>query len=252
MTEGWRVKLLILIWELALAACDGYAQTPAEKLPVFSVPCPVGQFTLFADPRSRTAFYAAEHLTPAVLKGDAERKRDFAGDPCIPFDWRATASDYDSPDYDAGHLAPAADYGNQAANNATFVITNAVPQDSSLNRGWWAQLEDQVRQMVDAHHEAYVVTLPLYLPNEDHKIEIRTIGKRRVWVPTDIAKAVLVIRDGEPLNMFGWLVPNSHVTADDVLHSFRVPVDEIEFDAGLDLFAWLPDKLEEKLESTKP
>lgn len=232
------------------------AVVTAEQQDIPQVPRPraVGQFTVCPDSRSRTAIYSYEHLTWEVVnRGQAQRDPNtgFKGDDTIPHEWRASDGDYAGNGYDEGHLAPFGDFGHQSAADATFILTNAVPQSPQLNRNLWRMIEAYVRGLVDKNHEAYVVTLPLYLPDGKGVISISTIGKHRVWVPTDVAKAVLVVKDGDPQTMLAWSVPNV-APVDENADKFRVSVDQIEFDAGLDLYAWLDESVQRKLESAEP
>jgi len=54
--------------------------------------------------------------------------------------------DYKKNEWDKGHLAPAATFSDSEDNlNKTFSFVNCAMQIDDLNRGEWAQLEQQVR-----------------------------------------------------------------------------------------------------------
>ena len=55
-------------------------------------------------------------------------------------------ADYYKNEWDKGHLAPAATFSDSEDNlNKTFSFINCAMQIDNLNRGEWAQLEQQVR-----------------------------------------------------------------------------------------------------------
>ena len=55
-------------------------------------------------------------------------------------------ADYYKNEWDKGHLAPAATFSDSEENlNKTFSFINCAMQIDNLNRGEWAQLEQQVR-----------------------------------------------------------------------------------------------------------
>ena len=52
---------------------------------------------------------------------------------------------YHAPFY-KGHLVPGATYSSTEERfRSTFVYTNAVPQRSGLNQGYWSQFEERIR-----------------------------------------------------------------------------------------------------------
>jgi hypothetical protein len=55
-------------------------------------------------------------------------------------------------------MAPNGDYGPMPEKVATFILSNAVPQDPNQNRQVWRELEENVRDLIAARGEAYIVT----------------------------------------------------------------------------------------------
>ena len=81
--------------------------------------------------------------------GDAERKNNWKPDPDLDGKPRAVDNDYKGSGFDRGHMVASEDrVATQDLNDATFVFTNAVPQNRSLNGGQWALLEAAVRGWV--------------------------------------------------------------------------------------------------------
>ncbi|XP_072557101.1 endonuclease domain-containing 1 protein-like [Paramormyrops kingsleyae] len=76
---------------------------------------------------------------------------------------QALNTDYkNQTEYERGHLYPVFHTFQQCTVNATYTLTNAAPQDRSLNRGKWrVQVEGATKTFLDAHcfsGFAYVVT----------------------------------------------------------------------------------------------
>lgn len=196
---------------------------------------------------------AYEVLTQQSLtQGKGVRKDQWHSDANLAKEARANNSDYAicSDEFDKGHLAPAADQSYQAAIDATFSYANCAPQYSGLNRGLWEHIEQQVRASVNSETTCYVVTAPLFLPDDKGIITIQTRGQHKLWTPTHFCKAVLQVRRGKS-SMIAWIVPNVPPQEGATVDDYRVTVDEIEFATGHDLFAWLDEETQKKLEATK-
>ena len=100
-----------------------------------------------------------------LKKKTAKRKNKFFADPILKQRQVAFVkpSDYDGDQYDRGHMAPSDDFAwNQAANDATFVMSNMAPQSRSLNRGSWKKLEGTIRKWACTEGELRVVTGPVF------------------------------------------------------------------------------------------
>jgi DNA/RNA endonuclease G (NUC1) len=191
---------------------------------------------------------AYERLDAETIIGPGERRDNW---PRARAEVAADGGDYTGSGFVRFHLAPAADFGRQADIDATFDYRNCAPGDAKLNGGLWSQLEQYVRGRVGPNVVAYVVTAPVWLPGPDGCVRYKTIGKG-VAVPTHFVKAVLFLRNGQP-EMKAWLVPNCAPPAgakfsDD---TYKTKVDDIEQALGVDLFPWLDDTVERRLESAR-
>lgn len=196
--------------------------------------------------------WVLEHLTAASFRENALRSDfDFYSDDEQPAECRWTNRDYQASGYDKGHLAPAGDAVSSAmAMRDSFVLTNTMPQTPELNRGPWRMLEEHVCQLVEAGGgaEAWVATGPAFVP-ACGTIKIETLGPNgRIWAPNFCWKAVLLKR-GDKFEAFAWMLPNS--SKPPKFEDCRVSVDEIEGATGFDLFAGLPDEIEDKLEAIR-
>lgn len=68
---------------------------------------------------------------------------------------------------DRGHQAPLAAFAGTHFWRVTNILSNITPQKSSLNKGPWQKLETAVRDTAYQLKELYVVTGPLFDPNEN-------------------------------------------------------------------------------------
>lgn len=128
----------------------------------------------------------------------------------------------------------------------SFYLSNAVPQDGSLNRGPWRLIEELIRDTArrDDVAAVWVVTGPAWLPSEDSdSLEIATVGQRRVWVPTHVWKAALWFENDEPRST-AFLCENSSESIAE-----PITVDELEATIGIDLWPDLAGEIEQRAES---
>lgn len=86
------------------------------------------------------------------------RRGKFRPDPDLPEAWQITPEDYTGSGFDRGHLCPSGDRTDTRKNNdATFYMSNMVPQAKELNQKIWAHLEDYLRDQVRDGREVYVI-----------------------------------------------------------------------------------------------
>ena len=199
----------------------------------------------------KIARWVGYHLTADKLQGTAKRTDNFRPDSQLPHDERSELSDYSGSGYDRGHMAPAAAFKrSKKAMSTTFFLSNMAPQTPQLNRRIWRILEEEVRTLAKEHGEVWVFTGNLFLDDTLHPTQpVTKIGAGRVAVPTHCFKAILLRTQQQDWQMFGFWMPNQHERIVGAVEDFLVPVDEIEEASGVDFFAFLPDALEEQLES---
>ncbi len=171
-------------------------------------------------------------LTTAYL-GGIDRQDDFRVDNTLPSSLpQAQLSDYSGSGYDRGHMCPSADRTRTTtANSQTFYLTNMVPQAANNNRGPWAALETETRQLAQAGKQLYKIAGGTFSSGS------RTIGNG-VKVP-DKTWQVVVVLDGvgqgpsavtTSTRVIAVLMPNSNsqISSSAPWRNFRVSVDSIE------------------------
>ncbi len=191
-----------------------------------------------------------EVLTAKTLAGKGTRKNSWHEDDSQSKEWRASVADYTGSGFDIFHHAPDADFGSFSGKSGAWVLTNASPGDRSLNRGIWAQLEKQVREMVSDTAIVQVYTGPVFSPSPDGTIRIKTMGANRVWIPAAFAKCVVVENDEQQPRSYAWLIPNEKPKSDNLL-SYRTTIDAVEFEWGFDCKWGLDTDVENRLEAER-
>lgn len=192
------------------------------------------------DRRTRTPRWVLEYLPAPVTPG--RRSNRFFEEPSVPPEFRSRLADYEGSGYDRGHAAPAADFQNS---DPTFTLANIFPQDSTLNRGLWADLEAWCRDKVkDA--QVWIVTLPIYAPAKNGVLSTRVLAPDSVAVPTHVGKSILMLYPDGKITITSFIVPNEPPKGK--LQDYRVTTDQLEFWSGVDLWSGLNDELEKELE----
>ena len=174
--------------------------------------------------------WVAYRLTIDMLnRPKRPRNQDFNPDPAIT-SVSAHYRDYKSSGYRRGHLVPSADMAwNQEAMNATFLMSNVAPMLENFNDGIWLELEHNIRDWARKYKNIVVITGPLF--NDS----LGMIGENDVLVPRYFYKAVFTIDKVKP-EAIGFIFDQKNENSMSLDH-YIVPIDSIEKQSGLDLFA---------------
>ena len=118
------------------------------------------QYALEYNDSTRTANWVSWSLGLADL--GASGRGDFAADTSLPANLtRVQPEDYSGSGFDRGHLCPSGDRTVTVADNqATFYMTNILPQTPDHNQGVWASFESYCRSLAGLGHEILIVTGP--------------------------------------------------------------------------------------------
>lgn len=178
------------------------------------------------DPVRKTPIWVAEYLTRAHAKGKLERASGFRPDPDLPVGQRAEKEDYKGKKYHQGHMSPAANNGwSEEAMKDSFLLSNAVPQNGSMNSGIWSQLEKRVRDWAIDRGSIYIFTGPVYARG----IPIDRIGKNKVAVPSHIFK---IVYDPDTEEAIAFMVENKKLSSSQMPNRI-VKIEDIEKKTGL-------------------
>ena len=181
--------------------------------------------------------------------GDNIPRPDFFADGDLPEGFtRITPVDYIGSGYDRGHLLPSADrFADRNANAETFAMTNIVPQSAELNKYPWQKLESYSRRLVRRGYDLYTIA-GCY----GDKGRLR----RKVTVPTNCWKIVVVLRGGETLadvdattRVIAVDMPNTLGIRNNWWETYRTTVRDIEAKTGYDFLSPLRTDLQDVLET---
>lgn len=214
-----------------LPACAGPDRELAQR----------AAFVLCYSASLKVPLWTAYELKPENLRGSAPRRRHFRHDPFLSGP-AASDSDYRNSGFSRGHLVPAADLAwNEKALSDSFLLSNVIPQNLSLNAGKWRSLETAVRELAASSDSLIILTGPIFCAT------VERIGANDVAVPCEIFKVVLAMR-GDQFIMFAAILPNGP-NPSQPLSAFATSVNEVHRRTGLDFFHELPTPLQSQLES---
>jgi endonuclease G len=201
-------RLALTVLAVLLLTALLAAQDPKRNVR-FGMPSPAK-----ADPRQREDYlierpqyvlsYNAEKRTPnwvswRLVNSDLGKstRGPFEPDPLLPKGFaKVTSHVYDGSGFDRGHMCPAQDRSaRQEDMDATFYMTNIVPQSPSSNQRGWERLESYCRDLAKKGHELHIVCGPAGIGGEGKNGFAKEIGKGRltVTVPAKLWKVILVL-----------------------------------------------------------
>ncbi|MCU0325547.1 MAG: DNA/RNA non-specific endonuclease [Spirosomaceae bacterium] len=219
------------------------------------------QFMLSYNNSRGTANWVSWHLSTA-WKGATERTNNFRPDESLPSGWfRAVTSDYTDSGFDRGHLCPSDDRdGSFEDNNATFLMTNIVPQSPNNNRGLWADLEAYCRKVAEAGNELYIVAGVYGTGGSgSNGGRTKTLAKGKITVPESLWKVVVILpigsndisRINETTRVIAVNIPNKQSVDGTKWGEYRLSVDDLEDLTGYDFLSNVPKDIQRILERRK-
>jgi DNA/RNA endonuclease G (NUC1) len=210
-----------------------------------------------------TPNWVSWHLTDEWV-GSLTRNDTFRPDPQVPPDWyRVLHTDYQNSGFDRGHMTPNADRDKETSipiNQATFLMSNMIPQAPDNNQGPWANLENFLRTLLPSN-ELYIVAGPAGVGGTGSGGFATTIANGHVTVPAQTWKCALVLpklsgddvaRVTASTRTVCVIMPNIQGirTSDGAdWMNYLTSVDAVEALTGYDLFANVPDAIENAIEA---
>jgi endonuclease G len=221
------------------------AQAAPEQREEYLIARP--QYVLSYNAEKRTPNWVSWCLRRSDI-GKAERG-PFEADPLLPRSFtRVTSHVYDGSGFDRGHQCPAKDRSaTQEDCDATFFMTNVVPQSPASNQKGWERLESYCRGLAQKGHELHIVCGPHSIGGTGKNGHREEIGKGRlkVTVPAKLWKVVLVLphEDAEPrknTRVIAIIMPNDQ-TVDFDWTKYRVSARAVERLTGYTFFRNVPE-----------
>lgn len=182
--------------------------------------------------------------------GSVQRSNEFMPDTGLPAGWlRIQTEDYSGSGYDRGHMCPSGDRtATTDDNDATFILTNILPQAPDNNRETWEHLESYSRSLVQKGHVLYIIA------GGDGSLE-KIKGK--LTVPAYTWKIVVVAPRGDgsiasitaDTPVIAVRVPNDKNLKIGDWDQYRVKVSALETATGYHFFTNLPPAVQTALKS---
>ncbi len=189
------------------------------------------------------------HLDSSWL-GSTPRQDSFRADTALPAGWyQVQGTDYSGSGYDRGHMCPSADRTKTVADNdATFLMTNMIPQAPTNNQQTWANLESYCRTLVNSGSELYIISGGF--GNSGF------IANGHVAIPTTTWKVIMVLPSGTndvsrvttSTRLIAVSIPNNNNVVSD-WRQYRVSVDSVESLTGYNFFSNVPASIQSVIES---
>lgn len=204
-----------------------------------------------------TPNWVSWHLTASDI-GSAGRQDDFRADVTLPGSWyQVDETAYSGSGFDRGHNCPSGDRtSTTAANSATFLMNNMIPQAPQNNQQTWNNMEQYIRSLVTAGNEVYIVMGSYGTGGTGSNGSASTIDGGHVTVPSNVWKVVVVIPNGNgdlarittSTRVIAVNTPNINTTNSD-WKTYRTSVDAIESATGYDILSALPANVQAVVEA---
>ena len=203
------------------------------------------QYVLSYNDSTHNPNWVSWHLNSTWL-GSADRANDFRADPDLPSQFQAVKpSDYHNSGFDEGHMCNSKDRTNTEENNqATFLMTNMVPQSPKDNEQTWKGLEDQSRKWAldSSQPELFIVSGPAGKGGEGRHGAMESLPMKRghnvvgqITVPKCVWKVILIVphgtsagsQVGSAAKMVAVIMPNNQ-ELDGHWAKYQVSVSQVE------------------------
>jgi len=211
------------------------------------------QYALSYNPKRHLANWASWRLRASDFGPTPRHKGEFFEDPLLPSGvLRVSHRDYSRSGFDRGHLVRSADRtASRQDNDATFFMTNVVPQRHALNEGAWLRLEDHCADLARNHgRQLFIVAGPIFTDGAQGP----TIGPS-VRVPDALFKIVVVLEPNQGHADVRATTPVIAVTMPNVTdpdprwETYRTTVDAIEAKTGYDFLDAVDVNVQAQIES---
>ena len=194
-------------------------------------------------------------------KGEAKRCNCFITDISLPeLFYKVKKSEYTKSGFDRGHLCPSDDRdANEEDNEATFFMSNMIPQSPHLNRITWVALEEYCRKLVQQGNELYIIAGGYGSGGiGSNNTLTNTIGEH-INVPSHCWKIIVILPEGnndlhrisDNTKVIAVNMPNNQTVNEYHWEHYRTSVDEIEKITGYDFLNKISKNIQNHIEAKK-
>jgi endonuclease G len=200
------------------------------------------QYVLSYNAKTHTPNWVSWRLRHSDI-GNAPRGA-FEPDPDLPKGFAKVNSHvYDGSGFDRGHMCPAKDRSATPEDiQATFYLTNVVPQSPHSNQKGWERLESYCRELVKKGHELHIACGPFGMGGigKNGPRDQISKGNLHVTVPAELWKVIMVLPEEGAVprkntRVIAVVMPNDQ-TVDFDWTGYRTTAQRIEKMTGLKFF----------------
>jgi DNA/RNA endonuclease G (NUC1) len=203
------------------------------------------QYSLSYNNTTREPNWVSWNLTTADL-GSSGRSDNFFQDTTLPAGfYQVLTTDYSGSGFDRGHMCPSGDRTVTVADNeATFFMTNMIPQAPDNNQGVWANFESECRTLAAAGNEVLIITGPSGFSGATIASGVAVAGftwKIAVVVPAGAGTALSRITT--TTRVIAIKIPNIAGVRSNPWQNYITTAAQIQADTGYTFFSELPDNV---------
>ena len=216
------------------------------------------QYALSYNNSTREPNWVSWNLTTADV-GTSGRSANFFQDTTLPAGfYQVLTTDYSGSGYDRGHMCPSGDRTiTDADNEATFFMTNMIPQSPDNNQGVWANFESECRSIAAAGNEVLIISGPSGYAGATIASGVAIAGYTwKIAVVVPVGSGTAVSRITSASRVIAIKIPNIAGVRSTPWQNYITTAGQIETDTGYTFFTELPASvataLRAKIEGAAP
>ncbi|GAB3922980.1 DNA/RNA non-specific endonuclease [Mucilaginibacter myungsuensis] len=223
----------------------------------------MGYYTESYNATKGTPNWVSWHLDNSNTTNATGRLDNFAAWSGLPSTFFAVQSNsYSGSGFDRGHNCPSADRtSSTAANGATFLMTNMIPQAPNNNQQIWNEFEQYLRLQTLQGNEVYIIMGSYGIGGVGSlsTTTVTTIASGKITVPANVWKVAVIIpagngdiiRTGAGTRVIAINTPNLNSVTGKDWAKYIVTVRSIEQATGYNLLSSLPQSVQDAIETGK-
>jgi DNA/RNA endonuclease G (NUC1) len=200
------------------------------------------QYALSYNNTTREPNWVSWNLTTADT-GSSGRSPNFFQDTTLPAGfYQVLTTDYSGSGFDRGHMCPSGDRTvTDADNEATFFMTNMIPQAPDNNQGVWANFESECRTLAAAGNEVLIISGPSGFSGTTIASGVAVAGFTwKIAVVVPVGSGTALSRITATTRVIAIKIPNIAGVRSNPWQNYITTAAQIQADTGYTFFSELP------------
>jgi len=200
------------------------------------------QYALSYNNTTREPNWVSWNLTTADI-GSSGRSPNFFQDTTLPAGfYQVLTTDYSGSGFDRGHMCPSGDRTvTDADNEATFFMTNMIPQAPDNNQGVWANFESECRTLAAAGNELLIISGPSGFSGTTIASGVAIPGFTwKIAVVVPVGSGTALSRITATTRVIAIKIPNIAGVRSNPWQNYITTAAQIQADTGYTFFSELP------------